>query len=87
MPDGRNAKGQDGQDRKSLAQGGLDAREVTCSPVAGGGLSLDIPFYRTSPFIAIYPSELRSPLTSHNATYGPDYFPSAPLPVPIRYLH
>ena len=49
MPAGRNTKGQNGQDHEPNVPGGgggLDARELPCSPVAGEVFFLDIPFYR-----------------------------------------
>ncbi len=46
MPAGRNTKGQNGQDHEpNVPGGGLDARELPCSPVAGEVFFLDIPFY------------------------------------------
>ena len=50
MPAGRNTKGQNGQDHEPNVPGGggLDARELPCSPVAGEVFFLDIPFYRAA---------------------------------------
>ena len=58
MPAGRNTKGQNGQDHEpNVPGGGLDARELPCSPVAGEVFFLDIPFYRATRLIVTYPSK------------------------------